>query len=464
MTPVQPSRGVCAVRVWSFRVFIGMAVLVAAFVASSAHLYAHGALKSSTPARADTLQAAPGELRLTFTERVELTVSRVVLVRNATDTIALAPLQSESNGFVVVARIAGEAPSGDYVIHWTVAGADGHPVRGTIPFVIAGGMAPVLDTGVTATNEQVAEDSHAHGGEVAAGAFASNAPFATVLRGLMIAGVLLFVGAVLAMTRIVPLLDTEAAITRVATVGAAMGCMLVVVDLLRLYVQRASLGMNGDTFALTTVLDTTWGRGWMLHLAGAVTGALLFWIARRAVMPAQRLLLWAALLQLVFGTSLGGHAAAAARPFLAVGNDVIHVIAAGAWVGMLAIVLLVVWPTIRNASALRLRVMRTFSATAVAAVGVLLVTGLASTWIHHGIREPLWQTDYGRVLLLKLAAVLVMVLLGARNRQHLRVSVNDVPGSVRARAWIELSLTLLVVCATAVLAATPTPPGALHGG
>jgi methionine-rich copper-binding protein CopC len=66
-----------------------------AFLGVPAGVLAHGALRRSVPASGARLDRAPRELRLTFTERVELAVARLELIGPEGDQrVALSPLRS----------------------------------------------------------------------------------------------------------------------------------------------------------------------------------------------------------------------------------------------------------------------------------------------------------------------------------------------------------------------------------
>ncbi|HET7275878.1 MAG TPA: copper resistance protein CopC [Longimicrobiaceae bacterium] len=128
---------------WPRRVPLRPAVLFASLLALVLLLpnpaFAHGALKSATPGEGDTLSVAPGELRLTFTEAVELAVSRLDLT-GPNGPVALAALALDpDSATVLVGAIEGRLVPGTYTVNWQAVGADGHPVRGQYSFIIESG-------------------------------------------------------------------------------------------------------------------------------------------------------------------------------------------------------------------------------------------------------------------------------------------------------------------------------------
>lgn len=114
----------------------GVSLLLAAGAGSSGAFHTH--LVKSEPAANDTLSRAPRALRLWFSERVELAVTTVKLADQSGAPIALAPLARPDTGEAapVVASLAKSIPPGHYVVSWSTAAKDGHPSKGTIPFVI----------------------------------------------------------------------------------------------------------------------------------------------------------------------------------------------------------------------------------------------------------------------------------------------------------------------------------------
>lgn len=98
----------------------------------------HTRLLRSTPAKDAMLTAAPAALELTFSEKVELPTTRIVLLNAAQQPVALAPVTRtpDVKESPVVARITGTLVPGVYTVHWTVAGADGHAVKGSYAFTL----------------------------------------------------------------------------------------------------------------------------------------------------------------------------------------------------------------------------------------------------------------------------------------------------------------------------------------
>lgn len=440
---------------------------------------AHLGLKSSVPARGAQLEQLPSQLRLTFTEPVELSVARIALIRDGRDTIALLPLQADSGGHSVIAGIAGERPAGAYVISWQITGRDGHPVRGTIPFAVladtpAGSVAPSTlatadSAGVVEQSEPVPADVEA--GVMAGGAFAANGAVLTMVRWLGYVSIFVMLGALSALVFVVGALTrrgrgafAQTLATRCTTAGIVALLVLAGVETARLLMHHRALAGGDPTITVGTVLGSTvWGGAWLVQ-ATAIAGALLgLIVARRGPDIVRFIGLGAVVVSAVaitLGRALGGHAAATAEPLLPVLYDTLHLLAAGTWIGTLALVLFVALPRLQSDAATALIALRSFSTIAVGAVAVVLVSGVLSAWTQLGSVQALTTTPYGQLLIAKLVLVLIVLLLGARNQRKVRDDaggIDDRVGAISRAGRIELATALAVLAVTAVLVATPTP-------
>ncbi len=98
----------------------------------------HTRLLKSEPAANDTLAAPPKQIALYFSERVDIKVSRFKLAdaKGAAVTLGKAVLDEAKKGEVVNIPVTGPMGHGKYVVNWSVASDDGHPVKGTFGFVV----------------------------------------------------------------------------------------------------------------------------------------------------------------------------------------------------------------------------------------------------------------------------------------------------------------------------------------
>jgi len=171
--------------------------------------------------------------------------------------------------------------------------------------------------------------------------------------------------------------------------------------------------------AWPVLFDTRFGLVWCARLALALLLALLI------LSPSTRGFQLAAALALIASPALVGHAGA--TPGMA-GNfhlisDMVHLLAAGAWLGGLPAFALLLWRTRRMAEPtwhdFVIRVTRRFSVLGILSVGALLVSGLINSWNLLGGPRDLVTTDYGRLIALKIALFAAMVAIATVNRFYL---------------------------------------------
>lgn len=227
--------------------------------------------------------------------------------------------------------------------------------------------------------------------------------------------------------------------------------------------------------ALATLLfRSNWGRAWWLAITSAI---VVTWVAPRLRRSTNTAWLVAAAAILLFAASqpLSGHPAAATLPRLAVAMQLLHLVGAGGWVGSLALLTFVAIPAARDLArdvsreashtatgdpdARIAGLIRAFSPTALAFAALLAITGLFTAWGNLGGFAPLWQSEYGRTLAIKLGFLSITAATGAYNWRRVLPSLGEPISSARLRrsSLVELSASLLVLIATAVLVATPMP-------
>lgn len=455
---------------------------------------AHLGLRRSVPADGAHLAVAPREIRLTFTEAVEAAVARIRLIGPSGADVPLSDLrQPGDSGQLLVADVRGRLEGGIYRIEWVVVGTDGHPVRGTISYVVAPGARGLADpaargpesgsgTGVTTSMPDTGAAHHDPTAMPTGKFFDAESPGYVAIRVLQFATLLVVIGALAFGFVVIGLLrrtETDPEVvasmrTRAAVLGFWAAVALLVSAAVRLYAQ--SLAMHGRDEALellfiaAMVARTLWGWSWLIQVAGALIAVIGFAVARRGRSSGWIL---AAIggVALAITPALSGHAASTpelATP--AVIADALHIIGAAGWLGSLLFVLAVGIPV-----AMRLgndrrgptvaRLVSAFSPTALLFAGLAVLTGVFAAWLHIGFSSALWTSDYGRTLLIKLAILSVVLGTGAYNWLRVKPSLGGDAGATRIRrsAIVELSVGVLVVIVTAVLVATP-PPMDMDGG
>jgi putative copper resistance protein D len=165
-----------------------------------------------------------------------------------------------------------------------------------------------------------------------------------------------------------------------------------------------------------------------------------------------------------------GHAAASAGLDGAVHltADILHLIAAAAWFGSLIPLALLLRaargvPEESAVAAARTAVLR-FSQLGIASVVTLAATGLVNTWVLAGSLTALVATDYGRLLMLKVALFLVMLLFAAINRLWLTPRLVHAPTAavatdalrrIERNSLIEAGLGTIIIAIVGLLGTLP---------
>ena len=83
-----------------------------------------------------------------------------------------------------------------------------------------------------------------------------------------------------------------------------------------------------------------------------------------------------------------------------------------------------------------------FSPVALACAAILVITGLIAAWVHLGTIDALLHSAYGRTLLIKLSAVVLLAALGVVNWRVLRPALGDEPSAHRIRRSATAELVL----------------------
>jgi copper transport protein len=106
-----------------------------------------------------------------------------------------------------------------------------------------------------------------------------------------------------------------------------------------------------------------------------------------------------------------------------------------------------------------------FSRAIPLAVAVLVVSGFALAVIQLGALQTLWTTNYGRVLLAKLATVSILLAAGAWNRYWLTPRILNGDGTaarnLSTSIRIEIVLVAIVIAVVALWRFTPPPRSTL---
>jgi copper resistance protein D len=229
--------------------------------------------------------------------------------------------------------------------------------------------------------------------------------------------------------------------------------------------------INGTARLVLT--QTLFGIDWQLRLLLAVL--LAAYVLLKPQTASRRHDLFASALGLAFVASLAwaGHGGATSgnAGYVHAAADVFHLSAAGAWLGGLIPLVLVLGLLRRSDeptwAMIAYDVTGRFSNLGIIAVGTVLMSGMINAWFLVGGTVNLFSTEYGKLLQLKIALFVGMVCLAAANRLHLMPLLSNVAKTVASdlksktvrrlerNALLELSIGLVIICVVGVLGVTP---------
>ncbi len=142
-------------------------------------------------------------------------------------------------------------------------------------------------------------------------------------------------------------------------------------------------------------------------------------------------------------------------------SDIVHLLAAGVWLGALVALAVLLWLARKGAPGQALaalhKALETFSGVGSLVVAALLASGLVNSWFLVGLRpiDQILATPYGRLLVFKIGLFALMLLLAAANRfrhtPNLGFALADGEDSGPATATLRRSVLLETLLAIGVL-------------
>jgi copper transport protein len=390
---------------------------------------AHSALEETSPAAGDALDASPGEVRLVFTESVEVDDGDVRVFDASASEVAGGELQHPQGDIVILPL--DELDPGGYVVTWRAISGDGHPITGGFTFRI--GDAAAVDP------ELVEELLSSQSSDRTVGAVFG------VVRAVVFGGLLLLVGAAAFIAVLWPAGSTDRRTRRLLWTG---WWALFVGTLLGLGLQAADvagLGLDGafDPDVVADVLDTRFGEVWLARLVLLIPAAVLVdQLARgRARTTWWRAFALVTGVGLLLTPALSGHADTGRWVLAAQIADVLHLGAAAVWLAGLVVLLVVALRSDAGEA-----VARRFSDVALGAVIVVVVTGTFQSIRQVDGLDAL-ETSYGRLLAVKI--VVVATLIGVASIS--RTAVRQGQSSLRTLVAVEVAMAVVIVGVTAML-------------
>ncbi|TAK68449.1 MAG: copper resistance protein CopD [Actinomycetota bacterium] len=228
-----------------------------------------------------------------------------------------------------------------------------------------------------------------------------------------------------------------------AAVAAGVWALAAVISIPLTLADALGVGLS-DALARDTFATYGWSVTENVASAAGAVIALIVLVGAVTTSTVGLAGVWAVLALLgVAGTGLAGHAASYGSHDLALTSGVVHAAAAAVWVGGLAAMLLHGW---RGDPGLPASVRR-FGRLATGCVLALALSGLGNAWTRLDDPGQLLSTGYGRLVVVKTALLLCLVLVAATVRT--RIAPTLATGAPR-RDFLRWATLEIVLLATAV--------------
>lgn len=451
----------------------GLAIAILAVLATLSGASAHAELIRADPPVNGLVIAPPTQLTLSFSEEVEMNdPAPVIRVLSSEGRELPATVRIGANPRQLIVDVQG-IDNGSWTVAWTVTSAtDGHTLSGSYVFRVGGGI-PAGQATVEGQRPAV---------------------WGVATRWITFLGAAIAATAFLAGFLFGPAANVPVLVRRRLVVGGIAAAVALIATALEPVFQwiwppagaRATIGQT-----LRGMPDAWWIRPATLAALLVLTG-LAWTVLKRRIAPPVAILGGALGLATLLGLSLTSHAAGRETwSGVATASDAIHQWSTALWVGGL-VWLVVLWlsrpagddgegASTAEPVAVPLAIVR-FSAIAFVLFLVALVTGVVNAGFVFPTKETalpfglgtrevpeidrLWSSDYGWVLLVKLAVLIVPTALAIYHRQAIRRAlargVALAKGAFRLSLRAEAITAALVVLGGSVLAmsAPPAPEAA----
>ena len=409
-------------------------------VAVAPAAWAHATLVTTSPADGAILKTAPSKVSATFDEPVGVSSDSLKVFAPDGSRVDTGGTAHGTKPQEIVVSLKSGLGHGTYTVGWHVISADSHPVQGAWTFSIG---APSKST-VSAANLNVT---------------------ANPLIGIVFGAVrwvafccfALLVGAVAFVLWCWPAGASSPLVLRL-TMAAWSGLATSILGALLLQ------GVYGGGTGLVKVfwpnvlhatLYSRYGRSLGIRLILAIVALFVFTsilahLRERKQASVTTSVVWGVLAAALAATwAAADHAGIGIQVPLSLASDTIHLSAVALWLGGLTMLATIVLRNqrgrgakaadrkagrkARSASTDAVQAVERFSPIALGCVGAILLTGTYQAWRGVGSWPALFDTVYGRLLLIKIGAMCVLIALGyvARVRiAALRTPTTAASGSV----------------------------------
>jgi copper transport protein len=414
---------------------LGLVALVA--LAFPGVAFAHATLEQTTPSVGQRLASSPREVTLRFDQSVRALSNAIQVYDAKGRLVSGVPHMLAGNSRVVVVPLRA-LPRGGYTVRWAAISNDSHVGRGVFTF------------GVRVKAPEIAEAYGASGPGTAE----------HIVRWLYFLSLAMLTGGLgfrLLVLRRAVTPEAERRFYRLTGIGVVAALQVGTIAFLLRAEDALQLPFTGFLYGDLSPFakSTRFGQAFVvMELGFALVAALLYlsWLTDR------RVLLWPAFLLslgLGSGLSLSSHQGDD-RGWLPSFADWVHLSAATLWIGGLLSLALVVW----NDRALRRTAFWRFSEIAGPLVALVVAAGVYMTFKRFPALDDLWSVAYGRLLLVKLALVVLALSWGAFHHLVVRPRLDRpaVAGFLSRSLAGEATVAVAILLLAAILVDSKPPP------
>ncbi|WP_442601632.1 copper resistance CopC/CopD family protein [Paenibacillus sp. KN14-4R] len=395
---------------------------------------AHAVVLKTVPESNVQLEQSPPVISITFNERLEDGAYYIKLLDSQGKVVSenKPRMNGDHTGIEVDAP---KLTDGLYLVSYHVISADGHPVGGSFPFTIGARSGTSDGTGTIDT-------MNGHQMEISSDMSVSTLSI-FLSRGFWYLMILLTMGWIFWLRT--PFAARAGLRSKLSSWTLNLQRVLFLSTLVVIFTHLEDLlGDSGLDQLFAVFFSTSIGLFWLAALALSLIGLLV--IGRWAWLD----YLW--IIAFLFGKSLTGHAAAMDLKWVTVGLNFVHLMAASIWAGGLLLAL-VIWKKAREEM---VGYLRSFSTFAFVSFVLLAITGLSSVALFLPSIEYVTYTQWGILMLIKTAVVLLVAVTALIIRITMRKSQEHAQ-----YRWLKIDFSLMLIIVLLVgfityLSPTPT--------
>ena len=406
----QPSR-VSRTR----RLFAGLVAAVALVLAVAAPASAHATLERTDPSDGSVLAVQPAVIAAQFDESVGVSADSLRVFDPSGQRVDNGNTTHGASSDIITISLRSGLGNGTYTVAWHVISADSHPVSGAFSFSIGAPSKTSVNPTAIVTRASTFQG-------VAYGV----ARWAAYLSFALLAGTIVFLA----------LCWPRGAATRGSFRMIVIGWTTLVASsvaqllLQGVYASGLPLSRIFDPSVIQSTTATRFGTTVEVRLlilavlAPAVTiGVQRLADARFGARMRSAALALLGTMGLASTWAATGHASTGIQVPLSVVSDILHLSAMAVWLGGLAMLVLVVLRAPQKPKQAAAAVNR-FSTVALTCVCVMIGTGTYQAWRDVGSLHVLFDDTYGRLILIKIAGLLLLIGLGYYARQQIASGLN----------------------------------------